>query len=89
MFQKKTEKIQKEIEEIQKDIKEIYREILDLKVEIAKNNQLPSEIKQNVEELILWKGKILDMAIGKTPKGKEKINRFGKKLFSAGMPTRT
>lgn len=77
IFQKNTKKI----EEIQKKLTEFDIKFQLFEQQIAKNNALPLESKEKIDELILWKAKVTDMAIGKTPAGKEKMSRFGKRFF--------
>lgn len=41
-------------------------------------------IQKKLDELILWKGQVTDLAMGVTPMGKPKITRYGKRLFGKG-----
>lgn len=77
------EKISMKINDLQEQTLANKRAILDIK-----ERSFPSEVKQQIDELILWKAKVTEMALGKTPTGRDKINKFGKRLFSAGQHTR-
>ena len=39
------------------------------------------DIKSRLDELELWKAKIHALTIEKTPRGKEKLNKIGKRIF--------
>ncbi len=43
-----------------------------------------TDIQSKLDSLILWKGQVTELAIGITPTGKTKVNKFGKKLFGRG-----
>ncbi len=39
------------------------------------------EFKSRLEDLELWRGKMHNLAVEKTPAGRDKLNKTGKKIF--------
>lgn len=70
--------ISKKLDQLQDEITANKRSILELK---SQSVAVPTELKQNVDELILWKAKVTEMALGRTPTGRDKMNKFGKRIF--------
>lgn len=67
------------VQELNKEQEKIRLEITDLK-KSPTNLQL-SDIKSTLDELILWRATIMDMATQKTPQGKIRLSRTGKRIF--------
>lgn len=83
MFERneKNKEVFDKIEVISREIKDLHLQIQALQVKITAIQGIPTETKQQLDELILWKAKVTDMALGKTPTGRDKMTRFGKKIF--------
>lgn len=87
---KDIEKLKSEVEKWQNQLRTLENNITtitrDIHSRISDLEKLPtvsqlSDIKSGLDDLLLWRAKINDMLIDKTPTGKQKLSRLGKKLF--------
>jgi len=64
---------------------EIWNEIRAIKGQISKiaTTENIEELKHNVDSLVLWKAQVTELALGTTPKGRDTLKPFGKKIFGA------
>ncbi len=59
--------------------KKLHLEITSIKTSVM--NSPSSDIKQRLEDLELWRGKVQDLLVGKTPQGKENLTTRGKRIL--------
>ena len=72
-------RLDREVQAIAKTCAELHSRITAL--ERSQTNSPSSAIVSRLEDLELWRGKIQEMAIQKTPTGRETFTKFGKRMF--------
>jgi len=85
------EELKKEIEILRQDLKDqkvaiatLVTSTGELKLSLKNAPSFDTGLKSRIEDLELWRGKIHNLAIDKTPLGREKLSKHGKRIFGGG-----